>query len=157
MSTNKIILGLIYCVALSACSTAKQNEWFVNHNGNIPSEERIAKIEKGLSKDEVIQILGEPSAIISFDNRSWIYMSSDIKRVAFQKPEEINRNILKLRFDNEDKVILVSRLNKEDGKDITPCQDETEVKGENLGFFQKYFGGVGQYNPFAGQNQAGRM
>ena len=157
MSTNKIIFGLLCCFAITACSTAKQNEWFVNHNGNIPAEDRIAKIKNGLSKDEVIQILGEPSAVISFDKRSWIYMSSDIKRVAFKKPEEINRNILKLRFDNEDKVIQVSRLNKEDGKDITPCKEKTEVKGENLGFFQKYFGGVGQYNPLAGQNQPGRM
>ena len=35
--------------------------------------------------------------------------------------------------------------------------DKTEVKGENLGFFRKYFGGVGQYNPLASQNQSGRM
>ena len=157
MSTNKIVLGLLCCVALSACSTAKQNEWFVNHNGNMPTEERIAKIKTGSSKDEVMQVLGAPSAMISFDEKTWIYMSSDIKRVAFSKPEEINRDILRLRFDGEDKVVEIARLDKSYGKDISPCKDKTEVKGENLGFFRKYFGGVGQYNPLAGQNQAGRM
>ncbi len=157
MSTNKIVLGLLCCVALGACSTAKQNEWFVNHNGNMPTEERIAKITTGSTKDDVLQILGAPSAVISFDEKTWIYMSSDIKRVAFQKPEEIHRDILKLRFNNEDKVIDVARLNKEDGKELVPCMDKTEVKGENLGFFRKYFGGVGQYNPLAAQNQSGKM
>ncbi|MBR1949186.1 MAG: outer membrane protein assembly factor BamE [Alphaproteobacteria bacterium] len=157
MSTSKIVLGLLCCVFLSSCSTAKQNEWFVNHNGNMPSEDRIAKITNGSTKDEVIQILGAPSAIVSFDDNSWIYMSSDIKRVAFKKPEEINRDILKLRFDNSNKVVEVTRLSKADGKEIVPCQEKTEVKGENLGFFRKYFGGVGQYNPLAGQNNSGRM
>lgn len=157
MSTSKIIFGLFCCFILSSCSTAKQNEWFVNRNGNMPSEERISKIKNGQTKNDVIQILGAPSAVVSFDNNSWIYMSSDIKRVAFQKPKELNRDILKLRFDNNDKVIEIARLNKEDGKELQPCQDKTEVKGENLGFFRKYFGGVGQYNPLAGQNQSGRM
>ena len=157
MSTNKIVLGLLCCVALGACSTAKQNEWFVNHNGNMPTEERIAKIKTGSTKDDVLQILGAPSAVISFDENTWIYMSSDIKRVAFKKPEEINRDILRLRFNNEDKVVEVARLNKDNGKELTPCTDKTEVKGENLGFFRKYFGGVGQYNPLAAQNQSGKM
>ena len=157
MSTSKIVLGLLCCVVLSACSTAKQNEWFVNHNGNMPTGERIAKIQNGSTKDEVLQILGAPSAMVSFDEKTWIYMSSDIKRVAFAKPEEINRDILRLRFDDADKVTEIARLDKNDGKEITPCQEKTEVKGENLGFFRKYFGGVGQYNPLATQNQSGRM
>ena len=157
MSTSKIVLGLLCCVALCACSTAKQNEWFVNHNGNMPTEERIAKIKTGSTKDDVLQILGAPSAVISFDENTWIYMSSDIKRVAFKKPEEINRDILRLRFNNEDKVIEVARLNKDSGKELTPCADNTEVKGEDLGFFRKYFGGVEQYHPLASQNQSGRM
>ena len=157
MSTNKIVLGLLCCMALGACSTAKQNEWFVNHNGNMPSEERISKIKNGLTKDEVLQVLGSPSSVISFDENTWIYMSSDIKRVAFKKPEELKRDILRLRFNKDDKVVEIARLDKNDGKEIVPCNDKTEIKGENLGFFRKYFGGVGQYNPLAAQNQPGRM
>lgn len=152
MSISKIVLGLFCVMVLCSCSASKQEEWFVSHNGNMPTEERIAKIEKGTSKDNVIKILGAPSAVISFNDNTWIYMSSDIKRVAFMKPEEVERNILKLDFDDNDKVINITRLTSEDGKNITPAEDKTEVKGQNPGFFRKYFGGVGQYNPFAGQN-----
>ena len=157
MSTNKIVLGLLCFTILSACSTAKQNEWFVVNNGNMPSDDRIAKIERGISKNDVLQYLGAPSAVVSFDEKTWIYMSSDIKRVAFAKPQEINRRILKLRFDDNDNLVDIVRLDKNAGKEIDICQDKTEVKGEHLGFFRKYFGGVGQYNPLAGQNQSGRM
>ena len=157
MSTSKIVLGLLCCVVLSACSTAKQNEWFVNRSGNMPTAERIAKVKNGSTKDEVLKILGAPSAMVSFDEKTWIYMSSDIKRVAFAKPEELRRDILRLRFDDANKVVEIAHLDKNDGKEIVPCQDKTEVKGENLGFFRKYFGGVGQYNPLAAQSQAGRM
>jgi outer membrane protein assembly factor BamE (lipoprotein component of BamABCDE complex) len=154
MSTNKIALT-IFCISiLCSCSSSKQNEWFVTHNGNMPSEERIAKIEKGTSKDDVVQILGMPSTVAAFDENTWIYMSSDIKRVAFLEPKEIDRKILKIKFGDNDNVINIVRLNKENGVDVTPSQEKTEVKGQEPGFFQKYFGGVGQYNPFASQPSA---
>lgn len=157
MSTSKITLALLCTASLAACSSAKQDEWFVTHNGNMPSEERIARIEEGSSKDEVAAILGAPSAIIPFNDNTWIYMSSDVKRLAFLKPEEVDRNILKITFNSDDQVSEIARLNKKDGRDIAPSTEKTEVKGQNPGFFRKYFGGVGQYNPFAGQNNSGRM
>ena len=154
MSTNKIALT-VFCISiLCSCSTSKQNEWFVTHNGNMPSEERIAKIEKGSSKDDVLQILGTPSTVAAFDENTWIYMSSDIKRVAFFAPKEIDRNVLKIKFDRDGNVTQIARLNKDNGVDLVPSQEKTEVKGQEPGFFQKYFGGVGQYNPFAGQSGA---
>lgn len=156
MSTTKIVIALFCTATLVACAS-KQEEWFVSHNGNMPSEERIAQIETGASQDDVARILGTPSAVTSFNDKTWIYMSSDIKRVAFFKPEEVERNILKINFNNDGKVIKISRLTKNDGKEITLEKDKTEVKGQNPGFFRKYFGGVGQYNPFAGQNNTGRM
>lgn len=155
MSTNKI-LSVIFCFScLTACTSANQEKWFVTHTGNMPSEERIAKVENGDSKDEVLSLLGAPSNVPSFDDNTWLYMSSDIKRVAFFKPEEIERNILVINFNKDDKVTKITKLTKADGKNIVPSRAKTEVKGQEQGFFRKYFGGVGQYNPFAGQNRGG--
>jgi len=154
MSTNKMLLVVFCAGLLASCSATKQNEWFTSHNGNMPSKERISQLKQGSSKDEVITILGAPSIVNSFDDNTWIYMSSDIKRVAFQKPKEVERNILRISFDKNDKVEKITHLSKNDGREIAPTKDKTEVKGENLGFFRKYFGGVGQYNPFAGNNNA---
>ena len=157
MSTNKIAATFFCATLLCSCSTAKQNEWFVSHNGNMPSEERIARVEKGDSKDDVMRLLGVPSSVISFDDNTWIYMSSDIKRVAFFEPKEIDRDILKIKFNADDRVTEISHLTQTAGKEIKPDESKTDVKGENVGFFRKYFGGVGQYNPFAGQKNPGGL
>ncbi|MBE6452908.1 MAG: outer membrane protein assembly factor BamE [Alphaproteobacteria bacterium] len=153
MSTPKIIITGFMFLALSACSTDKTEEWFVTHNGNMPSEERISQISKGDSQDKVMQILGAPSTVISFDKNTWLYMSSDIKRVAFFAPSEVKRDVLTIRFDDKGEVIEVSRLNKDCGNEVKINSDETEAPGENLGFFRKYFGGVGQYNPLSGMGK----
>lgn len=137
-------------VALAACSTEKTNEWFVSHNGNMPSNERIEQIGQGDSEEKVRQVLGAPSTIVSLDKNTWIYMSSDIKRVAFYAPEEVDRDILTIRFNDKGKVAEIERLNKTEGQEVKISQDATEAPGEELGFFRKYFGGVGQYNPFGG-------
>ena len=149
MSINKMFCVCFAAVLLTTgCSTDKANEWFVTHNGNMPSNERIAQISVGDTRDEVSRVLGAPSSVVSFDKNTWIYMSSDVRRIAFFAPEEINRDVLTIKFNDEGEVVAVNRLNKQNGQEIAVNTDETKAYGQNPGFFQKYFGGVGQYNPF---------
>ncbi len=145
MSISKIfLLSAFLTIFSSACSS----DTFITHNGNMPSNERISKIREGQSKAEVQNILGAPSSIVSLDQNTWIYMSSDIKRVAFFAPEEVERDVLTIRFNNQNRVNSIERLTKKNGKEIVVCEDKTETLGHNPGFFKKYFGGVGQYMPF---------
>ncbi|MBQ7285335.1 MAG: outer membrane protein assembly factor BamE [Alphaproteobacteria bacterium] len=150
MSINKLMSACAIIALVSACSTQKTNEWFVSHNGNMPSNERIEQIAKGDSQEKVRQILGSPSSVVSLDRNTWIYMSSDVKRVAFMVPEEVERDVLTIRFDDNGTVMELERLNKDNGNEVKISSDETEAPGEQLGFFRKYFGGVGQYSPFGG-------
>ncbi len=155
MSINKII-GLCSCVLLmSACTGDKTREWFVTRNGNMPSNERISQISVGDSREKVRQVLGAPSTVVCFDKDTWIYMSSDVKRLAFFAPEEINRDVLTIRFGQDDLVKEITHLNKEDGQQVVINSDETEAVGEQVGFFRKYFGGVGQINPLGSRNSSG--
>ena len=155
MSISKMFLTTLSVAVISACSATQQEEWFVNHTGNMPAKERVNRIEIGVSKDEVINTLGMPSAVNAFDDNSWIYMSSDIKRVAFMAPKETDRNVLRIKFNHEDEVSEIEHLTLADGADITLQKDATEVKGQRPGFFKKYFGGVGQYMPFSAKGQKG--
>ncbi len=152
MSTNKMFSVIAFIGVLSACSAAQQNEWFVSHTGNMPTKERINRIEVGSSKDDVIGILGMPSSVNVLDENSWVYMSTDVKKVAFMTPKEENREILRITFNEADEVKNIEHLSLADGKNIVPEKDKTEVKGQRAGFFRKYFGGVGQYNPFGGKS-----
>ena len=137
-------LGLALAVLLSACSS----DLFLTHNGNMPSNERIAQLKLGDTKEQVVKILGAPSSVVSFDKDTWIYMSSSIRRLAFMEPEEVSRDVLTIEFNNEGRISNIERLTKADGKDVAINTDKTESLGHEPGFFEKYFGGVGGYSPF---------
>ena len=53
-------------------------------------------------------------------------MSADVERIAFFSPKEVDRDVLTIRFDDNNKVIEVTRLNKEDGKELKVCDEKTE-------------------------------
>ncbi len=158
MSISKMICTYS-CVLLltSGCSTEKTNEWFMTHNGNMPSNERISQISVGDSRADVRRILGAPSTVVSFDKNTWIYMSSDVKRVAFLAPDEVNRDVLTIKFNDKDEVQEITRMSKKDGQDININKNETEAHGQDVGFFRKYFGGVGMINPFGGRSSGADM
>lgn len=149
MSIRKIFfIGLV--LICSACSS----DIFLKHNGNMPEENRVAKIAIGQTKEEVLDILGNPSSIIGLSDNHWVYMSSTQKKIAFLRPEEIERDILALSFE-DDKVSKIEKFDLADGNNIKIDTDETPTADANVGFFRKYFGGVGQYLPFGGSSDKG--
>lgn len=146
MSINKVFLSLLLICSLSACS----RDLFITHNGNMPSNERIEQVKLGQSKYEVKSILGSPSTVVSFDKNTWIYMSSEIERIAFLAPKEVSRDILTIKFNEQNEVIDIDRMSEKDGKQVAINEDKTETLGQQQGFFKRFFGGVGQYMPFPG-------
>ena len=149
MSIRKIFLtGL--CLVLGACSS----DLFLVHNGNMPSQERINQIKTGQSKEEVAYILGSPSLKTGLNENNWIYMSSTTKKVAFLNGKEIERDILALTF-KDDTLTKIEKFDLSDANDIAIDKDETKQTEENVGFFRKYFGGVGQYQMFGKGDEKG--
>jgi outer membrane protein assembly factor BamE (lipoprotein component of BamABCDE complex) len=140
MSTHNIVFStLAGALMLSACSS----DIFNHTEGNMPSKNDILAIRQGMSEQQVREILGSPSAVSSLDHRTWIYMNSTMKRMAFFEPEEIERNIIAIEFNHDGNVVKLIELTKENGKNISISKDETPVMGTEQTFMEKYFGGVG--------------
>ena len=146
MSIRKMIATVVMTVALSACS----QDLFIQQSGNMPTDERLAKLQIGQSKNEITDLLGSPSSVVSLDKDTWIYMSSDIERVAFFTPKETDRNLLVLKFNKNDKLEEFKRISKAHGQNVEVSQDATVAEGDNRGFFQKFFGGTQTYAPMGG-------
>ena len=143
MSRCNFILTGLMALLLGACSS----DVFLVHSGNMPDSDKIAELKVGQTKDEVEALLGTPSAVSTLDNSTWIYMSSTVKKVAFLTPKIIDRDVLTIDFDKKGQVASFSRIDEQSGQDLTIDQDKTESGGHNIGFFKKYFGGVGAYMP----------
>ena len=144
MSTRNIVFSTLVGLCLIAgCST----DYFNQTEGNMPPKKDIMQLKRGMKQEEVRNIMGSPSVVSSLDHRSWIYMNATMKRLAFFKPEELERNVVAVEFDLDGKVEKVVQLTKENGVEIVVSNEETPVMGTREGFMQKYFGGVGQYLP----------
>ena len=139
-------------VAFLVLNTGCTSDLFLDNNGNIPDNEKISQIKLGQDKAEVRDILGSPSAVTALSDDHWIYMSSTIKRVAFMKPNEVNRQLLALTFENG-KLVKIDERSLEDGNKINIDTDSTPTASHEQGFFRKYFGGVGSYMPFGGNSK----
>ena len=148
MSINKMFL---FCASLAAASCS--SDIFVNHAGNMPADDKVAMVFKGQSKQDVLELLGSPSNIVSLDRDTWIYMSSEIKQVAFMAPKEIERDVLVIKFSEQGNVETIEKLDKQHGENVDINQEQTPDQEQEQGFFRKYFGGVGQYLPFGKGSQ----
>jgi outer membrane protein assembly factor BamE (lipoprotein component of BamABCDE complex) len=82
-------------------------------------------------------------------------MNTTMKRMAFFDPEELERNLVAVRFNQSGKLERVVELTKEDGKDIAVSQNSTPVLGSEETFMEKYFGGVGYYMPIEPSSNQG--
>ena len=114
---NKTSCVFIASALLCACSS----DIFVTHNGNMPTSDRISMVQKGQDKARVRELLGAPSSINPLDSNTWLYMSSDVKRVAFFKIIIYNNNeyqsetmsvTLRAKGDILHKVRLKERIKK---------------------------------------------
>lgn len=146
MSIRKIFF-LSISLVLSACS----NDLFLVHNGNMPANEKISEIRMGQSKQDVMNILGAPSLTTGLSDDHWIYMASTVKKVAFFRPEELDRKVLAISFDNG-QISKIEKLSLADGNNFKIDTHTTQTTEQEQGFFRKYFGGVGSYMPFGGTN-----
>lgn len=145
MSRYKMFLLSLLLVFICACSS----DVFLMHTGNMPSEDKVSQVKVGQTQDEVHEILGSPSSVSSLDENEWIYMSSTLKKVAFFKPKVMSRDVLAIRFDKKGKVSSIAYLDENSGAEIKPDKDQTQSGGHKIGFFKKYFGGVGTFSPIA--------
>ena len=146
MSIRKIFF-LSISLLLSACS----NDLFLVHNGNMPANEKISEVHLGQSKQDVMNILGAPSLTTGLSDDYWIYMASTVKKVAFFRPEELDRKVLAISFDNG-QISKIEKLSLADGNNFKIDTHTTQTTEQEQGFFRKYFGGVGSYMPFGGTN-----
>lgn len=146
MSIRKILF-ISMLLLISACSS----DLFLVHNGNMPAQERVDEIRLGQSKQDVMNILGAPSLTTGLSDDHWIYMASTTKKVAFFRPEELERKVLAISFDNN-QISKIEKLNLADGNKLPIDTDTTQTTEQEQGFFRKYFGGVGTYMPFGGTN-----
>jgi len=72
MITKRSFLVMSACAALiSACSPV------VDSRGNLPDDDAVLQVQPGIDdRSQVAKLLGSPSAIATFNDKTWYYIST---------------------------------------------------------------------------------
>ncbi|MDE2462712.1 MAG: outer membrane protein assembly factor BamE [Alphaproteobacteria bacterium] len=136
----------------------------ISKRGYLPDPVAEASIVVGKDTKETIEKkLGDPTTKSNFSGRSWFYISSVQQRVAFFPPTILDRDILAIRFNKEDKVTSLSHYGLRDGHVVAFDTSKTPTPGRELTFLQQLLnatpgvplgpgggGGIDQRNPGGG-------
>ncbi len=132
---------LAFAVFLGACATT------VDHRGYVPDQETIERVRAGVDdRDSVTQMLGSPSSVATFDDRTWYYVSKRTERVAFFNEKVVDQRVLAVAFDEEGVVSEIRQYTLEDGRIIDPVTRETPTLGRELNLLEQLFGNIGRFN-----------
>jgi outer membrane protein assembly factor BamE (lipoprotein component of BamABCDE complex) len=132
------LLAVTACVALAGCAAE------INARGNLPPDDKLAQVTPGITRDQVMQILGSPSTVATFSDQAWYYIGQRTEDYAFYKPKVMERQVVVVQFDNDGRVAEVKRLDKEDGKPIEMVARTTPSVSRDLSLMQQIFGNLGK-------------
>jgi len=137
-------------VMLAACSAQ------IDQRGNMPDADAVLSIEPGVqTKDQVTQLLGTPSAVGTFDDKNWYYISKRTKTLAFFDPDVIDQQVLVIKFDDSGIVKKVDFYGLNDAYAVEPVDQVTPTYGQKLTLLQQLFGNIGRFNTGPGAKKPG--
>lgn len=137
--------GLVLAAAavLSGCSRD------IEHRGYQARAQDLQKLQLGMTREEVRSALGSPSttATVQHQGDSFYYISSRVKTSAFLENEELDRQILAVRFSQFNQVQSFGQYTLQDGNVIDMNSRETPSRGRELTLLQQMFGNIGNFTP----------
>lgn len=140
-AASALTLLLAVTTALAGCSGR------LDVRGNLPDPENVLAVHPGVStRDQVAEVLGSPSAVGTFDDQTWYYVSKRTETFAFFEPEVIDQEVLVVKFDNTGVVADMKLYGVEDGRVVDPVERTTPNLGQELTFVQQLLGNLGRFN-----------
>ena len=138
------------CAAMiSACSPT------IDARGNLPDPDAVLQVQPGVDdRTQVAKILGTPSSIATFNDKTWYYISKKTSRVAFWDPDILDQEVLMVKFDDTGLVSDMKVYGLENAHDITPDPNETPTYGRELTILQQLLGNLGR---FGGSGSGGNI
>lgn len=133
-------ISFLFLLGLAGCAT-------IDIRGHEVEPDQLAKIKVGeTTKQQVAQLLGTPSSVSPFGNKTWIYVFERTQRRAFLSPSVVESNITRIEFDEKDHVKSLESLTEKDKQVVAHVQRSTPTSGHTFGVVEQIFGNVGRFN-----------
>lgn len=127
-------------LAAAACSPV-----YTNH-GYVPSEQELAQIQIGATRDHVQEVLGRPSAEGMLNEDAWYYVQGRWKLTGINAPRELTREVVAISFDPQGRVTNIERFGMEHGEVVVLSRRVTSSNVQGNSAIKQIFGNVGRLN-----------
>jgi outer membrane protein assembly factor BamE (lipoprotein component of BamABCDE complex) len=135
-------VGLAAAATLTACTPR------IDQRGNKPDEDQVVQINPGVDdKNRVAELIGTPSTISTFNDKTWYYISKRTETTAFFDPDVVDQEVLAIQFDDSGIVKNMTVYGQEDGRQIAYVDRVTPTEGNELTIVQQLLGNLGRFNP----------
>lgn len=137
------VLGCVLAAALLAGCAPRAHV-----QGHVADPEALARIEPGVqSRADVTLLLGTPSAVATFDDKRWYYITRRTEQTAFYDPKLIEQQIIVIAFDEDGTVADLSSLAAEQARAVDPVDAESPTRGSSFGLLEQILGNIGRPLP----------
>ncbi len=145
------VIGIVGAgMLLAAC------EKEVRIRGHVPDPDSMEAIKAGLySRDDVLELLGTPSTISTFDDQKWYYIGQRSTQFAYKRPKILDRNVVVVSFDESGYVTETAVYSLDDAQEIKPVARVTPTEGRDFTIMQQLLGNFGRL-PSGVQNSSGQ-
>ena len=141
MSPRKAVIIGATCLALAACEAT-----FRNH-GYIPLDRELENVIVGVdTRDTVSETIGQPSSAGLLTDSGYYYVRSRWRHYTYRAPEEIDRQVLAISFDEAGVVTNIERFGLEDGQVVALSRRVTDANTKGVGFIRQLLGNIGNFN-----------
>ena len=137
---RKLFIFLLFPVFLSGCSP------MIDSLGTAPTAQQLGQLHIGkTSYADVQTLLGSPSSKTVFGHEYWLYVSSRQERFAFFKPEETDRTVTVLRFDDNGVLQGIDVKDFTDAKAIVYDSEKTPIAGHSVSVTDQLLNNIGRF------------
>jgi outer membrane protein assembly factor BamE (lipoprotein component of BamABCDE complex) len=138
----RLWVGWLATFALIACVPQ------VSNHGYRLDEAALAQVESGrTSREQVLQLLGSPSSVTTFDGSVWYYVGQRTERLSFYQEEVVNQDVVAIVFDDLGTVNRIDRHGLDRAQEVSLVDRETPTAGSELTVLEQFIGNIGRFNP----------
>ncbi|MBL70080.1 MAG: cell envelope protein SmpA [Rhodobiaceae bacterium] len=118
----------------------------IDNRGYFFDDRSVDNIEKGVTNKEAVrETFGSPSSESVLNNGAYYYIYSRFVTESYRAPEEVDRKVLAIYFDENKTVRDLAVYGLEDGIIVPIVARTTQTQGSELTALQQIFGNVGRF------------
>ncbi len=143
----RAVAAALALLSVAACGVVKSP---TQARGHKVDDDLLKELTPGTStRADVTALLGSPSAKATFDDNTWLYVSSVTRTQVARLPGLDSQEVTVVRFTPQGVLQDIRRLNQDDAVDVAVVNRATPTPGSEMTFLQEFLGNVGRLNPSA--------